>query len=113
MRVGHPVVMGAVLLGRVRAVHAHSAVVQLVNKIILDAHVRGGSDIHIEPFENRLVVRFRVDGVLRRRTDLIGRAPVVLFWVEDIEMVRGEPSSRRGSPHPQLGSGSVPLTNTH
>jgi general secretion pathway protein E len=23
------------------------------------------SDIHIEPFENRLVVRFRVDGVLR------------------------------------------------
>ena len=23
------------------------------------------SDIHVEPFENRLVVRFRVDGVLR------------------------------------------------
>ena len=39
--------------------------------------------------------QIRVDGVLRRRTDLIGRAPVVLFWVEDIEMVRGEPSSRR------------------
>ena len=30
VRVGHPVVMGAVLLGRVRAVRAHSAVVQLV-----------------------------------------------------------------------------------
>ena len=30
VRVGHPVVMGSVLLGRVRAVRAHSAVVQLV-----------------------------------------------------------------------------------
>ena len=25
----------------------------------------GASDIHIEPYENRLVVRFRIDGVLR------------------------------------------------
>ena len=24
------------------------------------------SDIHIEPFENRLKIRYRVDGVLRR-----------------------------------------------
>ncbi|MBN1460139.1 MAG: DNA replication/repair protein RecF [Armatimonadetes bacterium] len=39
--------------------------------------------------------QLKVDGVVRRRADLIGRVPVVLFWVEDIEMVRGEPSSRR------------------
>lgn len=39
--------------------------------------------------------RVRIDGVVRRRADLIGLAPVVLFWVEDIEMVRGEPSGRR------------------
>jgi type II secretory ATPase GspE/PulE/Tfp pilus assembly ATPase PilB-like protein len=41
-----------------------SAVVQLVNKIILDAFARGASDIHIEPApgkENTLV-RIRVDG---------------------------------------------------
>jgi len=41
-----------------------SAVVQLVNKIILDAYARGASDIHIEPApgkENTLV-RIRVDG---------------------------------------------------
>lgn len=41
-----------------------SAVVQLVNKIILDAYARNASDIHIEPMpgkENTLV-RIRVDG---------------------------------------------------
>ena len=42
-----------------------SAVVQLVNKIILDAHARGASDIHIEPYPGKqhTQVRLRVDGV--------------------------------------------------
>ncbi|MBR9987025.1 MAG: GspE/PulE family protein [Desulfosarcina sp.] len=41
-----------------------SAVVQLVNKIILDAHSRGASDIHIEPYPGKqnTQVRIRVDG---------------------------------------------------
>ena len=40
------------------------AVVQLVNKIILDAYHRGASDIHIEPFPGKVntEVRIRVDG---------------------------------------------------
>ncbi len=41
-----------------------SAVVQLVNKIILDAYARGASDIHIEPYAGKqnTMVRIRVDG---------------------------------------------------
>lgn len=41
-----------------------SAVVQLVNKIILDAHSKGASDIHIEPYlgKQNTQVRVRVDG---------------------------------------------------
>ncbi|MDA3898387.1 MAG: GspE/PulE family protein [Desulfobacteraceae bacterium] len=41
-----------------------SAVVQLVNKIILDAYARGASDIHIEPYPGKqnTHVRIRVDG---------------------------------------------------
>ena len=41
-----------------------SAVVKLVNKIILDAYSRGASDIHIEPYPGRqeTEVRMRVDG---------------------------------------------------
>lgn len=40
-------------------------VVKLVNAIILGAIAEGASDIHIEPFERKLIVRYRVDGVLR------------------------------------------------
>ncbi|MDJ0721830.1 MAG: GspE/PulE family protein [Desulfobacterales bacterium] len=41
-----------------------SAVVKLVNKIILDAYSRGASDVHIEPYAGRqdTEVRIRVDG---------------------------------------------------
>lgn len=37
----------------------------LVNYILLDAIEAGSSDIHIEPWESTLVVRIRVNGVLR------------------------------------------------
>ena len=39
-------------------------VTQLVNLILLEAVKRGASDIHFEPCESRLRVRYRVDGVL-------------------------------------------------
>lgn len=38
-------------------------VIKLVNRIILDAVQQGTSDIHIEPLENRLRIRYRIDGV--------------------------------------------------
>ncbi|MFO7570772.1 MAG: GspE/PulE family protein [Smithellaceae bacterium] len=41
-----------------------SAIIQLVNKIINDAFVRGASDIHIEPdvIDKNVAVRYRIDG---------------------------------------------------
>jgi type IV pilus assembly protein PilB len=39
-------------------------VVRLVNMILLNAIKKGASDIHIEPYEKKLRVRYRVDGVL-------------------------------------------------
>ncbi len=39
-------------------------VVKLVNSIITEAVNRGASDIHIEPFERLLRVRYRIDGAL-------------------------------------------------
>ena len=38
--------------------------VRLVNSIIFQAAEEGASDIHVEPQENELIVRFRIDGVL-------------------------------------------------
>jgi len=39
-------------------------VVKLVNSLISDAVRKGASDIHIEPYEKALRVRFRIDGTL-------------------------------------------------
>jgi type IV pilus assembly protein PilB len=39
-------------------------VVKLVNVFMVDALRRGASDIHVEPYEKELRVRFRMDGVL-------------------------------------------------
>ncbi|NVL83794.1 Flp pilus assembly complex ATPase component TadA, partial [Escherichia coli] len=38
--------------------------VRLVNMVLLNAIKKGASDIHIEPYEKKLRVRYRVDGVL-------------------------------------------------
>ncbi|MDD2815087.1 MAG: type II secretion system ATPase GspE [Thiotrichaceae bacterium] len=40
-------------------------IIRLINALLSEAIKENASDIHIEPFESRLVVRLRVDGVLR------------------------------------------------
>ena len=40
-------------------------IVGIVNTIIEHAVTLGASDIHFEPFENKLVVRYRIDGILQ------------------------------------------------
>ncbi|MCC6781880.1 MAG: Flp pilus assembly complex ATPase component TadA [Planctomycetes bacterium] len=41
-----------------------SPVVKIVNKLVADACTSGVSDIHIEPFEKKVIVRYRRDGCL-------------------------------------------------
>ena len=40
-------------------------IIRLINALLTQAIKDGASDIHVEPFENRLVIRFRLDGVLK------------------------------------------------
>ena len=42
-----------------------SSVVKLVNELIVEAVEMGASDIHIEPEDDELSVRYRIDGMLR------------------------------------------------
>lgn len=44
---------------------AETAVVQMVNLIFAQAVRDGASDIHIEPYEREVVVRYRIDGLLQ------------------------------------------------
>ena len=43
---------------------SEAPVIRLVNLVLTKALEQRASDIHIEPYENRLVVRYRIDGVL-------------------------------------------------
>ena len=51
-------------VNQLRDMAAEAPVVRLVNLIIEGAIAAGASDVHIEPFENKLRVRYRIDGVL-------------------------------------------------
>ncbi len=43
----------------------HSPVVKLVNQFFIQAYQQRASDIHIDPQEKEVVLRYRVDGILR------------------------------------------------
>jgi len=45
-------------------------IVQLTNRIIEDAYVCGASDIHIEPMEKELLIRYRIDGLCQEKLRL-------------------------------------------
>ena len=47
------------------ASEASEPIIRLVNQFIETAYNMGASDIHIEPWENEVVVRYRIDGDLR------------------------------------------------
>ena len=46
-----------------------SPVVSLVDRILIEALQSGASDIHVEPQENGLEIRFRLDGVLHKQLE--------------------------------------------
>ena len=57
--------------------------IRLINGIIADAARQGVSDIHIEPYETGLVIRMRIDGVLRETLRMPAHvAPVVVSRVK-------------------------------
>ncbi|MFA5263976.1 MAG: GspE/PulE family protein [Opitutaceae bacterium] len=46
------------------------AIIQLSNRIIEDAYFLNASDIHIEPWEKEVIVRYRIDGVCAEKLRL-------------------------------------------
>lgn len=48
-------------------------IIRLINGLIAEAAKRKASDIHVEPYENKLSVRIRIDGVLQDVLDLSQR----------------------------------------
>jgi len=58
-------------------------VIRLINGLIAEAMRARASDIHVEPFENKLSVRLRIDGVLQEIISLSGRiAPLLVSRIK-------------------------------
>jgi len=53
-------------------------IIRLINGIIAEAVRQGASDIHVEPFETSLVVRMRIDGILKEALKLPARVATVV-----------------------------------
>jgi general secretion pathway protein E len=45
-------------------VASRAPVIKLVNLLLFEAVKRRASDVHVQPYEDRLIIRFRIDGVL-------------------------------------------------
>jgi type IV pilus assembly protein PilB len=45
-------------------------IISLANRIVEDAYIQGASDIHVEPQEEDLLVRYRIDGVCQEKLRL-------------------------------------------
>ena len=45
-------------------------IIQLANRIIEDAYISGASDIHVEPLEKELLIRYRIDGLCQEKLRL-------------------------------------------
>jgi type IV pilus assembly protein PilB len=45
-------------------------IIQLANRIVEDAYICGASDIHIEPMEKDLLIRYRIDGLCQEKLRL-------------------------------------------
>lgn len=58
--------------------HNDAPVIRLINGVIAEAARLGASDIHLEPYETALLVRFRIDGVLREMLSLSPRLSPLL-----------------------------------
>jgi general secretion pathway protein E len=52
-------------IARLRDLASEAPVIRLVNLLITRAVESRASDIHIEPFQNRLAIRYRIDGMMR------------------------------------------------
>lgn len=56
--------LGAIEEEDILGMVSEAPIIKLVNHILYQAVKRGASDVHIEPFEKEIRVRYRIDGVL-------------------------------------------------
>ncbi|WP_462159509.1 GspE/PulE family protein [Pseudoalteromonas sp. GB56] len=62
-----------------------SAIVKIVSEMFLEAFLMKASDIHIEPYQNGGIVRYRIDGMLRVISEV--PAPILVPIIQRIKAI--------------------------
>ena len=84
-----------------------AAVVRLVDLVLFEAIRRGASDVHIQPIQGRVLVRYRMDGVLHTVRELAAGSSLALAIITRIKVIaRLDVAERRA---PQDGRAAVTL----
>ena len=76
-------------------------VVRLVNVVLMSAIQKGASDIHIEPYEKELRVRYRIDGILYNimAPPMKYRDAIVVARQDHVEARHRREAAAAGRPH--------------
>ena len=83
-------------VGRLRDLASEAPIVRLVNQIIANAIDQRASDIHVEPFENELRIRYRIDGQLAEQAPVPRRAAAAI--VSRLKLMAGLDIAERRLP---------------
>lgn len=87
-----------------------AAVVRLVDLVLFEAIRRGASDVHIQPIQGRVLVRYRMDGVLHTVREMAAGSSLALAIITRIKVIaRLDVAERRA---PQDGRAAVTLGTT-
>ncbi len=81
---------------RLRAAGKEASVVNLVNRVLQQAIDQGASDIHLEPFEEGMLLRYRIDGRLREIRTFPSAIQAAI--VSRIKIISNLDISERGKP---------------
>ncbi len=67
------------MISQIEEVGEEAPVVQALNRLLIHSYNMGASDLHIEPFEEKMLVRVRVDGVITETAKLAGNLQLSLI----------------------------------
>jgi MSHA biogenesis protein MshE len=76
---------------------ADAPIVKLLKSVFEDAIQVGASDIHIEPQETKVLIRFRIDGQLHLQTEVDSKIAPAL--VQKLKLMSGLDISEKRTPH--------------
>ncbi|MBU1087061.1 MAG: Flp pilus assembly complex ATPase component TadA [Candidatus Omnitrophica bacterium] len=76
----------------------NASIINYVNQILLEAYQKNATDIHIEPFDDKLRIRYRIDGVLQEAKTSPDIKQLQVFIVSRLKIMSGINIAERRRP---------------